>query len=141
VTAALTATADQLTKWWALEALPDGPVHVIWTLHLELHFNSGAAFSMGRGLTPFITAAVVALVVVLFTMVRSVTTPSVAVALGLLLGGASGNLIDRLVRDHGGAVIDFIDLQWWPVFNLADAAVVIGGILLVLLGPRDRRES
>jgi signal peptidase II len=141
VTAALTAAADQLTKWWALEALADGPVHVIWTLRLELNFNSGAAFSTARGLTPFITAAGVALVVVLFSMTRSITTVSVAVALGLLLGGASGNLIDRLVRDHGGAVIDFVDLQWWPVFNLADAAIVVGGILLVLLGQRQGGAS
>jgi signal peptidase II len=136
VTATLIAAADQLTKWWALEALADGPVHLGWTLDLELHFNSGAAFSTGRGLTPFITAAAVGLVVVLFSMTRSVTARSVAIAFGLLLGGAAGNLTDRLIRDHGGAVIDFVDFGWWPVFNLADSAIVIGGILLVLLGPR-----
>jgi signal peptidase II len=136
VTAAIVAALDQLTKWWALEALADGPIHVGWTLWLELHFNSGAAFSTGTGLTPFITVAVVVLVVVLFAMTRSVNSLPLAIAFGLLLGGAMGNLIDRLVRDHGGAVVDFVDFGWWPVFNVADAALVIGGILLVILGPR-----
>jgi signal peptidase II len=56
------------------------------------------------------------------------------VAMGLVLGGAMGNLSDRLFRDTGGAVVDFVVLRWWPVFNVADSAVVIGGILLVLTG-------
>jgi len=59
-----------------------------------------------------------------------------AVALGLLAGGAAGNLVDRLLRDHGGAVVDFIDLQWWPVFNLADAAITCGAVALVLASRR-----
>ena len=57
--------------------------------------------------------------------------------MGLLLGGAAGNLTDRLVRHHHGAVIDFIDLKWWPVFNVADASIVCGAILL-LVGARQR---
>ena len=64
-----------------------------------------------------------------------------AVALGLVLGGAAGNLLDRLFREGsgflGGGVVDFIDLQWWPIFNVADAAVTIGGLLLVfVVAPR-----
>jgi signal peptidase II len=61
--------------------------------------------------------------------------------LGLVLGGALGNLADRVFRDGsgflGGAVIDFIDLQWWPVFNVADIAVTVGGVLLVLTSTRE----
>ena len=136
--AALVATADQLTKWWALENLADGPVHVLWTLRLRLTFNKGASFSLGTGLTPFLTAAVVVIIAVLVVMARSATTRPMAVSIGLLLGGAVGNLGDRLFRDHGGAVVDFIDLGWWPIFNLADAAVVIGALLLVLVGSRGR---
>ncbi|MEY2569819.1 MAG: signal peptidase, partial [Acidimicrobiaceae bacterium] len=63
-----------------------------------------------------------------------------AVAVGLVLGGALGNLVDRVLRDGsgflGGAVVDFIDAQWWPVFNVADIAVSVGGVLLVLVSSR-----
>jgi len=78
----------------------------------------------------------VALVVVLFVVGRSVDRRSVAVALGLVLGGALGNLADRVFRAPGfgrGSVIDFVDLRWWPVFNVADAAITCGCVLLVLL--------
>ena len=67
-----------------------------------------------------------------------------AVALGLIIGGAAGNLIDRLVRDEGllrGAVVDFIDLQWFPVFNVADAAINIGAVLLILAVLRESRRT
>ena len=127
---------DQLTKWWALEVLADGPRHIAWTLDLRLTFNSGAAFSMGPGLTPFLTAAGVVLVGLLVVMSRGMTTTRAAVALGLMLGGALGNLTDRLFRGHGGAVVDFVDFGWWPVFNVADAALVCGAILLVLVSAR-----
>jgi signal peptidase II len=68
---------------------------------------------------------------------RRVTSATLAVALGLVLGGAVGNLADRLVRGNGGAVIDFIDFQWWPVFNLADVAISCGAVLLVLRSLRE----
>jgi len=126
---------DQLTKTWALHALDDGPIHVWWRLRLVLALNSGAAFSLGTGLTPFIIAGgVVLLVVLLVFMSRSVATRPAAVALGLVLGGALGNLTDRLVRHNHRAVIDWIDFRPWPTFNVADAAVVCGAILLVLSG-------
>ena len=132
VTAAVVAV-DQVTKTWALRALDDGPIEVVWTLRLDLSFNSGAAFGLGRGLAPLFVAVGVVLVVVLLTAARSSgTTAAGTVALGLVLGGALGNLGDRLFRDHGGAVVDFIDLQWWPVFNVADAAITCGALLLVL---------
>ena len=137
VTAAFVVAVDQVTKSWALRVLDDGPVDVVWTLRLNLSFNSGAAFGLGKGLAPFFVAAGVVMVVVLVAVGRAAgTTPPAAVALGLVLGGAVGNLADRLLRDHGGAVVDFIDLQWWPVFNVADAAITCGALALVLTGAR-----
>ena len=141
VTAAPIVLLDQLAKWWALEALSDGPIHLFWTLDLRLTFNSGAAFSTAPGLTPFLTAAGVVLVGMLVLMSRASTGIGAAVALGLLLGGAIGNLSDRLFRDHGGAVIDFVDFGWWPVFNVADSALVVGAILLVLTTARAERAA
>ena len=134
---------DQLTKTWALHRLADGPVHVWWRLRLVLALNSGAAFSLGRGLTPFVVAGIVVLLVVLLFVGRSVANRPQAVALGLVLGGAFGNLTDRLVRHNHRAVIDFIDIRPWPTFNVADAAVVCGAILLVLTGAElgRRRKS
>ena len=127
---------DQLTKWWALEALSDGPNHVFWTLDLRLTFNSGAAFSTGPGLTPILTVVGVGLVGMLVLMSGSAPSTRAAVCVGVLLGGALGNLSDRLFRDHDGAVVDFIDFGWWPVFNVADMALVCGAILLVIVSAR-----
>jgi signal peptidase II len=112
-------------------------VHVVWTLRLNLSFNSGAAFGIGKGLGPLLVVVGVVLVVALVAMARSTPTTAAAVAVGLVGGGAVGNLADRFLRDHGGAVVDFIDLQWWPVFNLADAAITCGALLLVVVGWRD----
>jgi signal peptidase II len=138
--AAVVVAADQATKSWAMHRLSDGrTVHLLWTLRLALTFNSGAAFGLGRGVTPVLVALAIALVVVLLSLGRTASrraSPGSMVAMGLLLGGAMGNLADRLFRHHGGAVIDFIDLRWWPVFNLADASIVCGSFLLVLAGAR-----
>jgi signal peptidase II len=136
-TAAVVVAIDQITKTIALHALADGPVHVFWTLRFNLSFNSGLAFSLGTGLTTWITFAAVLLVAGLLVMSRRVTSMTMAIALGLVLGGALGNLTDRLIRGHGGAVIDFIDFQWWPVFNVADMAITIGAVLLVVAGFRE----
>ena len=138
VAVALAVTAaDQLTKAWALRALDDGPVHVFGTLRLSLSFNTGAAFGLARGLVPLLIGLGILLVVALVGLGRSMTkTLAGTLALGLVLGGAFGNLGDRLFRHHGGAVVDFIDLQWWPVFNLADAAITCGVLLLVVTGWR-----
>ena len=145
--AAIVIALDQLTKWWALEGLspPDGPIDVIWTLRFNLTFNSGMAFSQGRGLGPVIGAVALVVVVVLVMSVGRGASTLGAVAIGMVVGGAVGNLSDRLFRsDSGflqGRVIDFIDVQWWPVFNVADAAVVIGGLLLVVAAWRSGREQ
>ncbi|MCX7619746.1 MAG: signal peptidase II [Acidimicrobiales bacterium] len=137
--AAVVIAADQLSKWWALNSVADRTIQVVWTLQLHVTRNTGAAFSMfsQRGWGPVI--GVVALIVVglLVWQGRTITNRTGAVAVGLILGGALGNLADRLFRAQdgflSGAVVDFIDLQWWPVFNVADAGVVVGSILLVLV--------
>jgi len=138
---------DQLAKWWAVNDLSDGPIHIVGSLRLALTRNSGGAFGLGRGFAPMIVLAAVALVVVLVALGRSIDRPAVAVCLGLVLGGALGNLADRVFRAPGfgrGEVIDFVDLRWWPVFNVADIAITVGCVLLVLLslrGPVAVRED
>jgi signal peptidase II len=125
-----------LTKWWALEQLRDDPVDLFWTLRLRLTSNTGAAFSLAGGAGPFIALLALGVVGFLLWQGRTISTRLGAVALGLMLGGALGNLADRAFRGDSffsGAVIDFIDVQWWPVFNVADSCVVIGGILLVIV--------
>jgi signal peptidase II len=117
------------------------PRHVTGTLWLDLTYNSGAAFSLGRGVTPVVETIVVVLVAGLLLFgrraARTATIP-VALGVGLLLGGAAGNLVDRLFRHNHGSVIDFVDIlrvgrhDLWPVFNLADAAIVVGALTLVL---------
>ena len=141
VVAAAVVAVDQVTKTWAVDHLADQTIHLIWTLRLNLAFNSGAAFGLGRGFGPYVVAAAVAVLVAFLGLVRTTLARNLllTVALGLVLGGALGNLTDRLVRHNQGAVIDFIDLQWWPVFNVADSAVSVGAVLLVL-GGRTGRE-
>lgn len=138
--AALVIALDQAAKSWALGHARD-PVHVIWTLRFFVQFNSGTAFGLGQDSSAIIVGGVIVLVVVLLGLgrqaSRTATWPA-AVAMGLLLGGALGNLADRLVRHQHGAVVDFIDFRWWPVFNLADAAITVGAALLALVFFRAR---
>jgi signal peptidase II len=134
--AAVVVAVDQVTKTWALHQTTD-PIHVVGTLQLSLTFNPGAAFGVGRGITPVLVGGAIVLVVVLLGLGRSASRTAswpATLAMGLLLGGACGNLADRLLRHNHGAVIDFIDLRWWPVFNVADACITVGAILLVVLG-------
>lgn len=133
---------DQASKSWALSALDGGRIiDVVGSLRFELAFNTGASFGMGsgRGIGPWVTVIAMGMVLALALGSTSRTTLG-AVAAGLIGGGAVGNLIDRAVRgDQGfmhGAVVDFINLQWWPVFNVADMGVVVGAILLVVAGLR-----
>jgi signal peptidase II len=135
---------DQLTKHWALNALSDGRSrHVIWTIDWNLTFNSGMAFSRAQGVGPYIGAvALIVIVVLLLSLRRNGSTLS-TVAVGMVVGGALGNLADRLFRGKGwlrGEVVDFIDPRWWPIFNVADMGVTIGGILLVLVAVFDSRS-
>jgi signal peptidase II len=146
--AALVLVADQLTKWWAVEALEDGrTIDLFWTLRFNLVRNEGAAFSFGEGITPLISLLAIALSITLLVVARHVESRAVRLSMGLVLGGALGNVVDRIARsDDGflrGAVVDFIDLQWYPVFNIADMGVVIGGVLIVVFmsGSERRRAS
>ncbi len=136
VAAASVVGVDQLTKWWALQALDGGRVvDLVWTLRLRLVFNTGAAFSSFQGLGPLLGIAAVAIAAVLLVNRRLASDRWSAVAAGCIAGGALGNLSDRLFRSSDGflqgAVIDFIDVQWWPVWNVADMGVVLGGAALV----------
>jgi signal peptidase II len=140
--AAFVVVADQLTKTWAVRTLDDHDVHVVGTLRFHLTFNKGGAFSIATGSTWFfVLAAVLVIGAVLLFGRRLLTSPLAVVGIALVLGGALGNLGDRLFRDTGGAVVDFIDLQWWPIFNVADACIVVGGALLVLAGQRAPDED
>ena len=128
---------DQLTKHWAVTSLgTDREIDLFWTLRLNLAFNNGMAFGQGQGFGPVI--AVIATVVIVYLLVSLQTEASTmgTIGMGLLIGGAAGNLIDRLFRgDDGflqGGVVDFIDLQWFPIFNIADMAINVGAALLIL---------
>ncbi len=121
--------ADQLTKWLALQALGDGRIiDVLWKLRLRLVFNTGAAFGTFQGLGPVIAAVTVVVLVVLLASRGLPEGRFAVVAAGAITGAAAGNLADRVFRSNGGlldgAVVDFIDVQFWPVWNVADMAVV-----------------
>ena len=145
---------DQLSKAWALENLTDGVRRVLVgdLLGLQLVFNSGAALSIGTGMTWLLTIIAVAVIVVIVRASRRLGSTAWAVALGLLLGGALGNLIDRLVREPGfarGHVVDFIAYAHVFVGNVADIAIVAAAILIVILatlgvhidGTRDQKPA
>jgi lipoprotein signal peptidase len=116
------------------------PIQVIGdVLTLQVIRNGGAAFGIGQALTIIFTLIAASVIVVIWRIARKLHSLPWAVALGLLLGGALGNLTDRLFRDPSvfrGHVVDFISLQHFAVFNLADSAIVCGGILVVLLSFR-----
>jgi signal peptidase II len=135
--AALVYAADRLTKVWAAHSLPGRPVEIIrGVLTLRYTTNSGGAFGFGQS-APWIfaTATIGVCGLIVATAFRQVRMAN-AVALGLVLGGALGNLTDRIVRGDGlwgGRVVDFVDLHVWPVFNVADASIVVGALVLALL--------
>jgi len=127
---------DVVTKILAVKYLTPGvPVSIIGdTVTWTLVRNSGAAFSMATGYTWVLTLVAVGVVVGIMWMGRRLVSPWWAVGLGMILGGALGNLVDRFFRSPGplrGHVVDFFSVGWWPVFNVADPAVVGGAILLV----------
>ena len=118
-----------------MSALDGGrTIDLVWTLRFKLTFNEGAAFSVGGGSGGLLALVGLLVVAVVYRSVLRWPGRWPAVALGLVLGGAIGNLVDRVARD--GAVVDFIDLQWWPLFNVADIGVSCGAVLLVLLSLR-----
>ena len=135
---------DQITKALVVEHLADGPLSIVGdSVEFRLSRNPGGAFSILTGFTPLLAllAAIVAVVLVRFA--QRAKDPIVVVALSLVLGGALGNLADRVFRAPGflrGEVVDFVRVGAFPSFNAADSAITIGAVLLLVWGWRDRDE-
>jgi signal peptidase II len=156
VLAAVIYTADLITKTVVLRTLEGEPPLVVvpGVLQFRVIFNSGAAFSIGTGMTFIFTFIAAGVVVAIVRTARKLGSRSWALTLGLLLGGAMGNLTDRLLRYPSGLgrstqlqghVVDFIEvlpgnfpvIDYFPVFNIADSAIVCGGVLAVILAWRN----
>lgn len=136
--AAVILVLDVVTKVLAVRLLTPGqPVSIIGdTVTWTLVRNSGAAFSMATSYTWVLTLIATGVVAGIVWMGRRLVSPWWALGLGMILGGALGNLVDRFFRSPGplrGHVVDFLSIGWWPVFNVADPAVVGGAALLVAL--------
>jgi signal peptidase II len=146
--AAVTLLLDVLSKVVAVAILEgDPPVKLLGgALYLVVYRNSGAAFSMATGLTWLLSLIALGVVVAIVRLAPRLRSSGWAFGLGLVLGGALGNLVDRLLRAPSplrGHVVDFLSLlapdgSVWPVFNLADSAIVCGGAVLVLLAATGR---
>lgn len=139
--AVLGYAGDQGTKAWAVASLdPSSPKEFIGTvLQLHLTRNPGAAFSMATNATWVLTLIAVVVIAATLFAARRLGSPAWAIALGLLLAGAFGNLTDRFVRTPGGGqghVVDFLELPKWPIFNVADMCVVSAATLIALLAVR-----
>jgi len=139
--ALLSLGVDVVSKVIVVATLRPGQVHALvpGVLDLLLTRNAGAAFSLGTGSTVIFTAVALAVVVAIVRFAPRLASLAWAVVLGLLLGGALGNLSDRLVRAPGvgrGEVVDWVHLHHWPVFNIADACISVGAVMAVLLSLR-----
>ena len=141
--AAAVIAADQLTKTWAVRRLsrescsvPDACIDLIGSLRFRLSFNPGAAFSSFTGGGPVLGVIAMAMTVYLLYLTVTASDRVLRWVFPIVAGGAVGNLADRIFRaDDGflsGKVVDFIDLQFWPIFNVADMAIV-GGVIVVAI--------
>jgi signal peptidase II len=133
--------ADLISKTIVVATLSDrAPLRLLGgLLTLRELRNSGAAFSIGTSVTVIFTLIALGVIVAILRTARRLRSIPWAITLGLLLGGATGNLGDRLFRSPGflrGDVVDWIELPHWPVFNVADSSIVCGGVLAVLLAAR-----
>jgi signal peptidase II len=133
---------DFATKSWALANLDSrNPVKIIGSfLQLTLIKNSGAAFSFGEGATVLFSVFACLVVMAIGYFAPKLTSKGWSVVLGLALGGIIGNLSDRIFREPGfltGHVIDWIELPKWPVFNIADSAIVVAASIAVVLSIRN----
>jgi signal peptidase II len=143
--AAFVVTADVISKAIVVAHIREYTyIHLIGTLlMLTQTRNGGAAFNIGgTSMTIVFTAIAAGVVVVILRAARSLRSVGWAITLGLLLGGATGNLIDRVFRAPGpfrGDVVDWIELPHWPVFNVADSSICCAGVLFVLLSMRGIR--
>lgn len=138
VIAAVILLFDLVTKILVVHYVePGNPIEIVGdVVTLRLVRNPGAAFSMATGMTWLLTVVAVAVVIGVIKIGRTLRSPWWALGLGLVLGGALGNLIDRFFRAPGpfqGHVVDFVSVGWWPVFNVADSSIVCGALLLVVL--------
>ena len=137
---AVIVVVDQLTKHWALNRLSGGrTIDIIGSLRFNLAFNKGMAFSQATGAGPVLGALAFVIVIAVVLWIRRSATGLAAFAAGMIVGGAIGNLVDRLLRNDAwlrGAVVDFIDLQWFPVFNIADSCITVGAVLMVFASLR-----
>ena len=136
---------DQITKVWVVATLSDGPLSIIGN-DVELHLtrNSGGAFSLFTNATILLALVAIVLSVVLVRAVRHAQDLLSVLALSLVLGGALGNLTDRIARSPGflrGEVVDYVRVGSFPSFNVADSAITIGAILLILLALRPVRAT
>ena len=136
--AAIVIALDQLTKYLVIEHLQDqGPVDVIGeVVKFNLVRNPGAAFSLGTGYTIIFSFLALTVAIVIVVTARKIGSVAWAIALGGILGGALGNLIDRIFREPSifqGHVVDFIQLPYFAIFNVADIFVTCSAILIALL--------
>ncbi|MXW76341.1 MAG: signal peptidase II [Acidimicrobiaceae bacterium] len=143
---AVVLALDQLSKEWAINRLSGGRIiEILPTLELDLTYNSGFSFGTGAGHGPLVGTLVIALCGFICWRLCIETITARAAILSAILGGALGNLIDRVLRaDDGllsGDVVDFIDVTWYAVFNVADMFVVCGCIVLVLYELRHRSDA
>lgn len=135
VVAAATLVLDAVTKVYAVHAL-DRPIEIGGSLSFQLSYNPGVAFGIGQSLPTALVLAVTGFICIGIAMAGWTGSLRPPIAVGLILGGALANLFDRLL---GGTVVDMIHLTWWPSFNLADTAICVGAIGVVLSSLR--RES
>jgi signal peptidase II len=128
--------ADQLSKWWILNVVMAPPQEIVVTpfFTVVLAWNPGISFSQLGHVDPWILSGLaLAIVAGLFVWLRRIRLPWPAIAIALIIGGALGNVIDRM---RFGAVVDFLSFHWqdwyWPAFNLADSAITVGVVLLLI---------
>lgn len=137
IAASIVLVLDFATKYWAVSSLSaDRKIHLFWTLRLALVHNEGMAFSTGTNVGPFIGMLAVFVISILFLTLRKSSDIYSLIATGCIIGGATGNVLDRVFRGEGfmgGAVVDFIDFQWWPVFNVADIGIVCGAMTIAYI--------
>ena len=136
---------DPGTKAWAVNRLDRGPISIIGSdVELRLSFNPGGAFGLFGAYTPLLAVVAAVMTVVLIRTVRHATDRLTVISFALVLGGALGNLVDRVFRSPGfltGRVVDFVNVGSFPTFNVADSAITVGAIALVITAFLPEREQ
>ena len=139
--AAAVLAADQVSKHWAVNALDDDRIiDVVGSLRFALGYNSGFAFGTGEGFGRWIGLLAIGVIVGLIVAALRAHGRWSGIGLVLIASGAAGNVTDRLFRGDAalaGKVVDFIDLQWWPVFNVADSAITVGAVIVAVASFRE----